>query len=297
MDIKQLRYFITVVDEGGFNAAAKKIFMAQPSLSKAIKNLEAELGCRLFRMEKKHIQLTSSGTNLYEKAKRIVAEFDEFSRQIRNESPVLSGCISIGIPPIIGTCALPTLLNSFHQAFPQIRMSICQNPADSIQHKVWNDILDIGFVILPVLPNIFDITPVVKDKNVVVVQKNHPLANCKTVDYSQLSNEPFILLDGQYILSANILAACREHSFEPNVVVEASSWDFVVQLIKNDIGISILPKRILDMYPDPAICQVELDHSSSHWDVVMITKKTAQQNILVRTFSSFVAQYVQSHPL
>ena len=119
MDIKQLRYFITIVDEGGFNAAAKKIFMAQPSLSKAIKNLETELGCRLFRMEKKRIQLTSAGTNLYEKGKRIVAEFDEFSRQIRNESPVLSGCISIGIPPIIGTCALPPCSTPFTRPIPR----------------------------------------------------------------------------------------------------------------------------------------------------------------------------------
>ena len=65
MDIKQLKYFIAIVEEGGFNAAAKKLFIAQPSLSKSIKNLEKELGCPLFRMEKKHIQLTSSGMNLY----------------------------------------------------------------------------------------------------------------------------------------------------------------------------------------------------------------------------------------
>ena len=297
MDIKQLKYFIAIVEEGGFNAAAKKLFIAQPSLSKSIKNLEKELGCPLFRMEKKHIQLTSSGMNLYEKGKVMVENFDDFYHQIRNESPILSGCISIGIPPIIGTCALPELLNAFHQAYPQVRMSICQNPADTIQQKVANDTLDIGFVILPVLPNVFDITTVVKDKNVVVVRSDHPLASYQKVDYSQLSDEHFILLDNQYILVANIVAACREHGFEPDIVVEASTWDFIVELIKNGIDISILPKRILDKYPNPNICQIELDHPSSRWDVVMIVKKSVQRSILVRKFVSFVQHYLENHQL
>ena len=297
MDIKQLKYFITIVEEGGFNAAAKKLFVAQPSLSKSIKNLEKELGCRLFRMEKKHIQLTSSGTNLYEKGKVMVESFDDFYHQIRNESPILSGCISIGIPPIIGTCALPELLNAFHQAYPCVRMSICQNPADTIQQKVANDTLDIGFVILPVMPNVFDITTVVEDKNVVVVRSDHPLSAHQKVSYSQLSDEHFILLDNQYILFANIVAACREQGFEPDIVVEASTWDFIIELIKNGIGISILPKRILDKYPNPNICQIELDHPSSCWDVVMIVKKSVQPSILVRKFVSFVQHYLAEHPL
>ena len=90
--------------------------------------------------------------------------------------------------------------------------------------------------------------PVVEDKNVLVVSTQHQLAGCGRVRYEQLRNEKFVLLGEEYMLNSNIVNGCREAGFEPRVLVEASQWDFIVQLVKINMGISIIPRRILDMY-------------------------------------------------
>lgn len=291
MDIKQLRYLVEIVKGGGYSEAAKKLYVSQPNLSKSIKNLEQELGQKLFYMEGNRARLTESGENLFHMAENLIEQYDEIYNVMRNMTHLITGTVKIGIPPIIGTCVIPRLLSEFKQKYPDIHVQVNQKAADTVQRLVDERKLDIGFTIMPVISDAFQIVPLVRDKNKLIVNKNHPLAKCKKVNYEMLKNETFVLLDDEYTLYQNIVAGCRESGFEPRILLKASQWDFIVQLVKINMGISIIPRRILEMYPMSDIVEVEIDHRSSAWDVVMIAKQNIYKSLATKQMISFIEEY------
>ncbi|HYE83165.1 MAG TPA: LysR family transcriptional regulator [Clostridia bacterium] len=294
MDIKQLRYFVEIVKVGGYSEAAKKLYVSQPNLSKSIKNLEQELGQKLFYMEGNRARLTESGENLFRMSQSLIEQYDEVYNVMRNMTHLITGTVKVGIPPIIGTCVIPKLLAGFKQKYPDIHVQVNQKAADTVQRLVDEKKLDIGFTIMPVISDAFQIIPLVKDKNMLIVHKDHPMARYKKVNYEMLKNETFILLDDEYTLYGNIVAGCRESGFEPRILLKASQWDFVVQLVKINMGISIIPRRILEMYPMSDIVEIDIDHRSSAWDVAMITKQNTYKSAATKQMISFIEEYSQN---
>lgn len=293
MDIKQLRYFVGIVDSNGFSEAAKKLYVSQPTLSKAMKHLEEDLGVQLIHMSGKKVQITDCGKQLYTMAQGVIEQHDSIFHAMHDLTSLQKGIIKVGIPPIIGTCVFPSLIAEFIGQYPGVEFQIDQHGAKHIQYLVDKGELDVGFTICPVITGAFDTVPIVEDKNVLVVSRQHPLSLHKHVRYEQLRNEKFILFGKEYMLNSNIINGCREAGFEPRVLVEASQWDFIVQLVKINMGISIIPRRILEMYPEPSIVQVDIEHSSSLWSVVMITKKDQYLSFAVQTFISYIKDKAQ----
>ena len=82
----------------------------------------------------------------------------------------------------------------------------------------------------------------------------------------------------------------REAGFEPRILFRASQWDFVVQMVNLNMGISVLPRRILKMYPEPRVAQIQIEHPSSAWDVVMITKKGRYQSFATQAFIQYIGE-------
>lgn len=291
MDIKQLKYFVEIVKAGGYSEAAKKLYVSQPNLSKSIKNLEQELNLKLFYLEGNRARLTESGENLFNMSLSLIEQYDEVYNVMRNMTHRITGTVKIGIPPIIGTCVIPKLLAGFKQNYPDVHVQVNQKAANTVQRMVDEKKLDIGFTIMPVISDAFQIIPLVRDKNMLIVHKDHALAKYKIVNYEMLKNENFVLLDDEYTLYGNILAGCRESGFEPRILLKASQWDFIVQLVKINMGISIIPRKILEMYPMSDIVEIEIDHRSSAWDVVMIAKHNIYRSAATKQMISFIEEY------
>lgn len=294
MDIKQLRYFVGIVEANGFSEAAKKLYVSQPTLSKAMKHLEEDLGVQLIYMTGKKVQITDCGRQLYGMAQTVIEQHDSIFRAMHDLTSLQKGIIRVGLPPIIGTCVFPNLIAGFIGQYPGIDFQIDQHGAKQIQILVDKGELDVGFTICPVITGAFDTVPIVEDKNVLVVSRQHPLSKDKKVRYEQLQHEKFVLFGKEYMLNSNIVNGCREAGFEPRVLVEASQWDFIVQLVKINMGISIIPRRILEMYPEPSIVQIDIEHNSSMWSVVMITKKAQYLSFAVQTFVSYIKEQAQA---
>lgn len=291
MDIKQFKYLVAIANEGSYSRAAKKLQVSQPNLSKSMKNLENELEKKLLYIEKNRVKLTDAGKRLYIDSLKIIELFDNIYMELNDSANLATGTIKIGIPPIIGTCVLPDILSEFNKKYPGIKFEINQKAANKIQQLVFEEILDVGFTITPVISNAYQVKPIVKDKNVLIVHKNHPLSGEKIVDYSILKNEEFILLDEEYTLYGNIIAGCYDSNFEPKILMKVSNWDFVVQLVKRNMGISIIPRTILEMYPDKDIVQIDIDHRSSEWDVVLIIKKDSYKSPAIKNFIQFIEDF------
>lgn len=290
MDIKQLKYFVTIVEANSFSVAARQLYLSQPTLSKAMNLLSKELGLELFYVANKQIHCTEHGKFLYKKAKALINEYDVLNKSLHNMATLQTGSIRIGIPPIIDTCVFPQLIADFVQQFPEIKLNISQHGAQSIQHQVDNEDIDVGFTILPVLSDSFNVVPIIEDKNVLIVWEDHYLIDTSMIELSHLQNENFILMNDEYVLTSNIIAGCREAGFEPRILFKVSHWDFAIQLVKLKMGITILPRQILQRYQESGIVQIELRHSLSNWRVVMITKKKAYFSLATKTFVEYIAR-------
>ena len=147
MDIKQLKYFMAIADVQSFSEASKRLYVSQPTLSKSMKNLEEKLGVELFCLVGKKVQVTDYGKRLYQKAQLLIEQYDALYNEIRDLTTLQTGVIRIGIPPIIGTCVFPGLIDGFLQKYPGVELAIDQHGAKNIQERVYRGKLDLGLTI------------------------------------------------------------------------------------------------------------------------------------------------------
>ena len=124
MDLRQLRYFVTVVEEGQITAAARQLHMAQPPLSQQIQLLEKELGVDLFIREHRHMELTEVGKLLYERARQILNLSDSARREIRDFKQGLKGTLHIGTVSSSGSVILSSAMRDFHHHHEGVHFEI-----------------------------------------------------------------------------------------------------------------------------------------------------------------------------
>ena len=292
MDIKQLNYFIQIAIDESYSIASKKLYISQPALSKVVKNLEQELNIKLFYSSERKTKLTDEGRVFLQKAQKLVEDFNELLETTCKNEKIEKGHIALGIPPIVGSCYLSDLVIKFQKEYPNIDISITEKGANGLQQDVFLGVLDMGCIMMPIFSNQFEITPIFEDRNVVLVNKEHPLSDRKSVSLSELHNETFLTFNEDFTLYHQILTSCREHGFEPNIAVTSSQWDFLVELVSQNFGISILPRPIFEKYEHPQVKLLELedDETLREWKIALIFRKNRYMSNASRHFISFLKQ-------
>lgn len=232
--------------------------------------------------------VTEHGAVLYERAKEILGNVQDTLLTLKGSEPTSKGTVRIGVPPIIGTCVFPMLLEKFSDDYPLIRLQIDQHGAKHVQQLVEMQELDVALTINPLISRGLEAFPIATDSNVVVVSKDHPLAACSSVTYKELRDERFVLLGEGHMLYSNILVGCREAGFEPNTVFKGAHWDFILQLVRLNMGISILPYPIIREYAPAGVSTLALNHSSGKWEVVLIRRRNTEASPAVNTFINYI---------
>lgn len=131
MDIRQLRYFLTIADEGSISKAAEKLHMSQPPLSQQLKLLETELGVQLFERNTRKITLTNVGEALLYRTRQILDLFELTKNEVMDINEGLDGTLSIGTVSSAGATFLPDIMQRFHQKYPRVKFEILDEDSDS----------------------------------------------------------------------------------------------------------------------------------------------------------------------
>lgn len=288
MEIRQLKYFISVAELKSFTKASKQLYISQPALTKAIRNLEHELGVPLLIYSNKIMELTSYGELLYAYCRPLVIQFEEIKDNFQGQVNLQQGMIRLGLPPLISTLVVPQIIESFIAAYPRITLEIRQGKAIEIQQMVHDNVIDAGFTLYPMIASDFDIIDVVKDCQVVIVSKNNPLAEKEVVWLRHLKENKFILLDKSYMSYNQIISSCRREDFYPNISMELSSWDLVMRMVELNLGVSILPRLLVKAYPMDNIKCIDLKSDMPPWCIALITKKTKAERASIVCFKKHV---------
>lgn len=245
MDIKTLNYFLTVANEGTFSGAAKKLYIAQPPLSRQIQKLEKELGVTLFIRGKRRVRLTEEGSFLKQRAEEIITLVEKTESQMGKIQSGTHGMISIGVTETCGASVLPDILEKFHREYPLIRYNIWSANGDEINEKLDKGLVDIGIVREPFNIDKYDSTFLKTEAWVAVLSKKNLLARQAedTIELSKLTEEP-LFIPSRLPLQYEINHWFDETLQEYNIICLYNALASVIPLVEKNMGIAIAPEAV-----------------------------------------------------
>lgn len=194
MEIRVLRYFLTVVREGGINRAAEVLHITQPTLSRQLAQLEEEVGVKLFHRGARKITLTNEGILLRRRAEEILSLVDRTERELIEQEELVEGRIVIGGGELAAMQVLPEIIEEFHKKYPFVTFDIFTGNADLVKEQMEKGLIDIGVLLEPVDIEKFDFIRLKgKERWVVLMPMDDPLAEKENVSAKDLENMPLIL--------------------------------------------------------------------------------------------------------
>ncbi len=262
MDMKQLRYFAAVVTEGGFSGAAAKLHLSQPSLSKAIRTLEGQIGFQLLERTTKRVDLTESGRVFYERAVKVLAEMDIFEKEVEEVKTAGSGEIRLGMIESVKNW-IPDILSWYRTAYPDMHVVLKEVLGRTdIEYALRNH--DVHACLTNERIDEPDIItqPLYTEKLVLVMHAGHRFAALPEIQLADVTEEPFIITGKGFQTRANILQAFEEEGLALTIRCEADRFETIMTLVETGIGVSIIPRNYLGQSVPATVVIRELESRS-----------------------------------
>jgi DNA-binding transcriptional LysR family regulator len=246
MELVQLKYYVTIADTLSFTKAAQQLHVSQPALSYQMKRLESELGARLFDRGRRKIALTSDGEVFLPLAQAVLFRADEAIRVFREHLGVEAGQVRMGCNPSVATYLVPSLLASFRQNFPRVRVQLVEGGNVELQRGVLEGTIDFAVATAPGSPRTLDVTPLAVEDLLVVVPPGHRYAARTAVALGEMAYEQFVFPTDSFNVTAQLIDACRRVGFEPRVAYQTSSIESVKGFVRQGLGVALLPRMAVD---------------------------------------------------
>ena len=193
MEIRVLKYFLTVAREGSITGAANSLHLTQPTLSRQLQELEKELGQKLLVRGKYKISLTPEGMILKKRAQEIVEMVEKTEAEFSSLKDVLSGDIYIGCGETDSMKYVASVIKEIQEIYPEIKFHIHSGNAEDVTEKLDKGLLDFGVLIQPIDLSKYDNLELPeKDVWGVIMRKDSPLANKKAIELEDIKNLPLI---------------------------------------------------------------------------------------------------------
>ena len=242
--LKQLKYFIAVVECQSIAEASRQQHIAQPSISIAIKTLEEMFDQQFFiRHHAQGVSITPSGQRFYEKAKELLQLAWQFEQNSRADNDMVSGTVSVGCFETAAPLYLPRLIAGFKKLYPEITINIHDGEQHEIAHGLHRGRFDLAFLYDLELDDAISKEYLnAPEKPYALLPADHPLAAQGEVSLAELSSEPMILLD--VIPSKNyFINLFKARGYEPHIAYSSPSIEMVRCMVGQGLGFSILVTR------------------------------------------------------
>jgi DNA-binding transcriptional LysR family regulator len=270
MTIKQLTYFLAVVDSGRFTQAAALCRVAQPTLSKQIRSLEHDLGETLFTRSHDNVTPTDAGEALLPRARRIVADAETARLEIAELAGLRRGRLRLGATPSLCVSVVADVLAFFHDRYPGIALQVAEGGSQDLVRDLMRGQLDLALVIdapdhgsssapLRLQAERADrdergardlqLTPVLREELVAVTAAAGGPDLGDHIGVAELAAHPLVINRHGYDLREVTLAACAAAGVEPRIAVEAGEMDSLLRMVERGIGVAIVPSLVLAGHP------------------------------------------------
>lgn len=273
MELRHFNYFLAVAEELNFTRAAEKLFISQPPLSRQIKELEDEIGAKLFVRSNKKVTLTEAGKYFKTEITSQLQQLASIVIQTKKIAESVSGEYKIGYISSTFSDTMAKLVQFLTKHYPYLSIKLYEVSTVKQILALEQGKLDLAIIRAP-LTSIKVTSSRWFTDTYSLVFNPQTTSIPETNDLSCLKNEVFVFFNKEYapVYYNSLIEICTAHGFVPNIVHESNNINSILQLVKNGLGISIVPSSVLQHHLDPALSFIELDTQFST-DVLLATPK------------------------
>lgn len=248
MTIQQLTYFLATVEHGSFSAAARALYLTQPSISEQVRQLESELGIALFARAGRGLALTEAGKRFRPKAERVLAGVERARDAVAEVRDLRGGTLGFGMFGTASAFLIADLAADFRRSYPEVRLRLVGLNSSEVADQVRDATLEAGLVILPVDDTGLDIR-VARVEELVVVSRDADRVSAP-VTIEALAVAPLILFDAQYgaddPMRRQLLDRAQRAGVTLRPVIEVEGMEAAIGLARRGLGDTIVPRSAVD---------------------------------------------------
>lgn len=287
MELRVLRYFVTVAEELNITRAADKLNISQPPLSAQIKNLESELGSALFVRGKRHLQLTEAGRLLYRHAKEMLNIASKASDEIRQIGKGMNGTISIGLVEGSAPDIASKWIESFMKKYTDVKFRIMDGNSDELIERLRSGLINLAVITSPCDNTLLNSFKVGQEKMTAFMSRENSLSKLPgdTIDLVYLKDQPLIV-PSREALNDMIFKWFKEIDAEPHIVCKMDNYLDVAALAGGNVGVSLFPKTSYVL--NQKIVAKEIVNSGRFVEYLFVWLKGKPLPIADETFIDFV---------
>ncbi len=242
MEIRQLRAFMAIAEAGTFTAGALRVHVTQAAVSMQIRQLETEMGVRLFVRAPRRVVLTEAGEALLGRARNILREHDAALAEISELSGAEYGRLRVGsASALVSTDHLPQILKELRTRYARAEISVFSGTSEALVRQILDGDLDVAFVSLPVETRGIKTEPLVRDELVAIATPRHALAEQRVITAKRLAEEKLILGERGGNTRRLIDEFFAKASVHPTVVMELSRLAGIKRMVEEELGVGIVP--------------------------------------------------------
>ena len=283
MEIRVLKYFLTIAREENITRAAEQLHITQPTLSRQIMQLEEELGVRLFQRNRVNVVLTEEGRLLRRRAQEILELADKAEQEIIQNRETVAGEIGIGCGETRNMACLSRLMETFRQKYPDVTFNIYTAIADDVKERLENGTLDFGLLMEPVEISRYNFVRMpLQERWSVLMRRDSPLAEKEVITPADLVGIPLIISKRQSVRN-ELENWFGEYSRQMQVVAMVNlSYSNRALMVENHVGVAL--EYEFDFYDD-VLCRRPFSPEMCSRSVLVWRKE--------QVFSSAVTKFIE----
>ncbi|VBB09044.1 transcription regulator hth lysr [Lucifera butyrica] len=295
MDVKDMKHFLAIVEAGSINAAAKRLHIAQPPLSRQMMQLEKKLGVKLLVRGQRKIQLTEAGRLLQNRSEQFLGQIENTVKEIREYNAGARGTLSIGTVTSSGATILPRIVRAFRKTFPGVSFQLWEGETNRIIELLHQGAIEIGLVRFSLESELYESIRLPNEPLVIALNKSYAASlgdDGDCIHLSELAGTP-LLIHRKY--EAMIVEHCEKCGFTPEFVCISDDVMPILAWADADIGIAIVPRAAIGLIPNAGLIYKTIINPRLETSSSIIWMQNRYLSTVARNFLTMLTT-IQSNP-
>lgn len=292
MEIRQLRAFVAIAESGTFTAGAARVHVTQAAISMQIRQLESEVGARVFVRAPRHVILTEAGEHLLQRARHILREHDAALDEIAELAGAERGRLRIGsASAMVLTDQLPKILKEVRRQHPRANISVTSGTSEALVEQILAGELDIAFVSLPVDVRGIQTERLSEDQLVAIASPHHKLAKQKTISAYTLAGEKLILGERGGNTRRLIDQFFAQAGVSVQVTMELSRQAAIRRMVEEDMGVGIVPfQSVKEDVEKGKLVRWWIEGAEINWELGLAQLSNGYESPIMQKFVALARQ-------
>jgi LysR family transcriptional regulator, cyn operon transcriptional activator len=294
MELRHLRYFVALAEHLSFTIAAQNVHVTQSTLSHQIRQLEDELGCRLFERDGRRVTMTESGELFLERVRNALREVDEGVSTVRFGAEEMSGVVRVGTTHTFNLRIVPRCVSMFLEQHPSVRVDALEMTGDEIAQALLRGELDIGVTYDPNDTTRLRFEPLYTEEMVLAVGTGHPFARRRFVRMAELHLQRMVMLPPGYVTRAMLDSCFDMANVKPVIVAQMNAIAAMVELVSTTDVAAIVSKHA-SMRED--VCMIPLESPTPVRSPGLLWRRDETRTHATRAFAAIIRNMSESESL